>query len=192
MSGLFRTDLETGFVHADADELDRKLREGDGLLWSGDPRLYLGMGILTAPQSRWEEKLGRRVQKGDIVARRYEVWRHTEDGEDVLIGHWQLSEFDRILVDLAPMRLDSPGHVDALDEIDKHNAKLEKAAGDAFVANGVEAMAHALDVWHDTENPKHTFRGMPGSRDDTTSVTPQPGDTAPLVVNDKRASAELS
>ena len=39
--GLYTTNDDTGFVHADADELARKLKYGDGILWQGDERLEL-------------------------------------------------------------------------------------------------------------------------------------------------------
>jgi hypothetical protein len=163
---LYRTHELVGYMHADAPELDRKLRDGDGIFWTGDPRLYLAMGIVQANRRMWVEELGRYVNPGEVVARSYEVWRHGEDGREHLIGRWRVEEFDRILMDLAPMRLDSPGHKDTLDEIDKHNAKLEKAASDQMKEALAEGLEHQLKLWHDRTQPKNVFRGLPGLRKD--------------------------
>lgn len=146
---------DAGFIHWEAERLDKMLREGDGIFWAGDPRLWLGMGVIE--------------RHGHVVARRYEVWRHTEEGEDVLIGHWRLEEFDRILMDLSGMRLDAPGHVDVVDAIDKENAKLE-AANDAKMHDAMgEMMEHGLKLWHDRNNPKNTFRQVGGTGAETVS-----------------------
>lgn len=180
---LYAPHDQTGYMHSEAPELDRKLREGDGIHWTGDPRLELRMGFLTAPVSRWEPKLGRRVKRGEIVARHYEVWRHTEDGEDVMIGHWNLEDFDRILLDLAPLRLDSPGHVDALDAIDANNAQVEADQSRQFKDAAMEGLEHMVRLHHDINQPKNRFRQVGGMKD----TEPDAGYT----VTDRRASAEM-
>lgn len=154
-------------MHAEADETDRMLREGDGMGWPGDPALYLSMGTLTANKTGYNKQCNKVVRAGDIIARRYEVWRHTEDGEDVLIGTWRLEEFDRILFDLAPLRLDSPGHVDTIDAIDEHNNKIIKENDDKYVDSMMQVLDHQLHLWHDLNNPRNVFRGIPGRRDET-------------------------
>ena len=159
---LYRTHERTGYMHADAPELDRKLREGDGIFWTGDPRLYLSMGIVTAERRVWVDELGRYAQPGEVIARRYEVWRHGEDGRDHLIGTWRLEEFDRILMDLAPLRLDSPGHVDTIEAIDKHNEALERENSRKLKETLMEGLEHQIKLWHDLHNPKNVFRGIPG------------------------------
>jgi hypothetical protein len=127
------------------EELDRRLRTGDGLGFSGDPRLWLGEGVVE------------NTKTGQIVARRLEVWRDNEDGSTTLIGSWHPSEQHRILYDLAQMRADAPGHVDVLDKIDAHNdvheAKVAQQAHDAMY----EAMEHALRLHHDRNNPRTKF-----------------------------------
>jgi hypothetical protein len=149
---LYTTNPDAGYMHAEAPELDRKLREGDGILWPGDPRLELRMGIISD-------------RTGKIRARRYEVWRNMEDGSEQRLGHWRLEEFDRILLDLGPMRLDAPGHVDAVDRIEKHNqaheAKVWQRGRDAMG----EMMSHAASILHDTTQPKNVFRQVGGMRD---------------------------
>lgn len=157
-----------GFMHADAVELDRKLREGDGLVWKGDPDLWLGVGVATAPKRMQHPVTGKWLNRGDMVAKRYEVWRHTETGEDLLIGHWRIEEFDRILFDVAGMRASFEGRAPStLDKIDAHNAELEKKASDEFRGYYGEMMTHLKRLVHDRTQPKNTFRQVGGSADDT-------------------------
>jgi hypothetical protein len=163
--GLYKADAAGGFVHADAEELARKLQEGDGILWSGDPRLELRLCKAEAPKSMWYSPLGRRVKKGEVLARRYEVWRHNEDGTDTQIGHWRLEEFDRILMDIAPMRMDSPGHVDSLAAVDAANDAHERVTSDRALDHMMEAGEHMAKLIHDTTGPRNVFRGIPGLRD---------------------------
>lgn len=168
--GLFRTDDSTGFIHTHAGEVDRQLREGNGMNWPGDPRLSLSMGTLEAPRTMWSNRLNRIVRKGEILARRYEVWRHCEDGEDRIIKTYRLEEIDRIIFDLAPLRLDAPGHIDAIAEIDKHNEAKEKAVMDQLHESLMEGFEHALKLHHDTNEPKNVFRGLPGRRDEVSTT----------------------
>lgn len=155
---------EIGWLHSGAEELDRQLRDGDGMGWPGDPRLSLSVGVL-------EHRLTR------AVGRRYEVWRHNEDGTDTIIAHWRLEDFDRILFDLAKMRLDAPGHVDTQDEIDKHNAAIE-ADIDAKAKDSLgEMMEHAAKLHHDTNNPRNVFRQMPGLRDEPKTEAKEASDS---------------
>lgn len=166
MPGLYASNADAGYMHADAPEMDRKLREGDGILWPGDPQLELVMAVLTWPQSCWVPELGRRVRRGEIAARAYQVLRHCEDGTDQVIGQWRLEEFDRILVDLAPMRLDSPGHVDTLARIDANNEALERENSQRMVDALGDGIEHALKLHHDTTEGRNTFRGVPGQNPD--------------------------
>lgn len=151
-----------GYVHSDAAETDRKLREGDGLVWQGDRRLELRMGILTAKRTGYHAQCRRHVTKGEVIARRYEVWRHNEDGTDEPVGHWTLEEYDRILFDLAGLRLDSPGHVDTGAKVDANNAAVEDAAADDYSQHLGEATEHMAKLVHDRTQPGNTFRGIPG------------------------------
>lgn len=171
---------EFEWLRADAKDLDRKLREGDGLGFPGDPRLVLAQGVITAEKSGYSKELGRIVRRGDIVARRWEVWRHCEDGVDRMIGHWRMHEFDRILLDLTSMRLDSPGHEDTLSKIDKANdAKDKEVLGQMRDVLG-EFADHTARLIHDTTGPRDVFHQMPGRRDaspgeasGTNSTTPE-------------------
>lgn len=170
MPGLLRPNLQTGYLHAEAEALDRKLRDGDGIFWAGDPRLFLSMGTLTADRSAWSDRLGRRVVKGEITARRYEVYRWCEDGNTELIGTWQLADFDRILVDLAPLRLDAPGRKDALTQIDEHNAAIEKKNSDAVKEAMIETLDHQVRLWHDRNEPRNKFFMNDVKQDETPSA----------------------
>lgn len=187
--GLYTTNPDLGgYVHADAPELDRKLREGDGLLWQGDRSLELRMGILTAKRTGFHPQVRRHVQKGEVLARRYEVWTHTPDGADEMLGHWLLEEFDRILFDLSGMRMDAPGHVDTGETVDANNDAVTAAAGEEYAQHYGEAAEHMAKLVHDRTNPKNVFRGIPGRRDEAkVNVT----DRA-VKITDKRASADAS
>lgn len=162
---IMRPDPELAWLRADAADLDRKLREGDGMGFPGDHRLWLGQGVITAKLGGFDEAVGRIVRRGDILGRRWEVWRDCEDGETRLIGAWKMNEFDRILIDLASLRMDSPGHVDTIDQIDAHNAAV-----DADNSRDVQdvlgaALEHTTLLVHDRTEPRNVFRGMPGLRD---------------------------
>lgn len=182
--GLYVSDALSngGFMHADAGELARKLQQGDGILWPGDPRLELGMETLAAPKSMWFTPFGRRVHKGEILARRYVVIRHNEDGSSEPIGHWRLEDFDRIIMDIAPLRLDAPGHVDALTAIDAHNDALEKTNDEIAVGVMMEDNEHRLKLWADTTQGKTMFRQVGGMRDNTTA---DKSDVVASATNDK-------
>jgi len=162
MPGVYVPNADAGYLHSDAPDLARKLVEGDGILWPGDPRLELRVGVLTWPQTCWQPTLGRRVRRGEIAARRYEVWRYCEDGSEQMVGHWRLEDFDRILLELAPMRLDAPGHVSVLDRIDTNNDAMEKANSQRMVEALAAPLEHALKIKHDTTEGRTVFRGMPG------------------------------
>jgi hypothetical protein len=154
MPGLVTPNQQFGWIRADAADLDRKLRDGDGIHWSGDADLFLGQGVVE--EVRWGRKTGK------VVARRWEVWRRCEDGEERLLGHWRMEEFDRILFDLARMRAESPEHEDVLALIDKDNAKTEdRIWAPARDALG-EMKEHGAKLLHDRQNPKNVFRQMPG------------------------------
>jgi hypothetical protein len=157
MPGLLRPNPQTGYIHAEAHDIDRQLREGDGILWPGDPRLFLSMGTLTAGRSGYSDQLGRYVHRGEVVARRYEVHRYCEDGNVELIGTWKVEDFGRILMDLAPLRLDAPGRQSTIDAIDEHNAKIAKDASAALKESMMEVLDHQVRLWHDRENPRNRF-----------------------------------
>lgn len=163
--GLLTPSNDLGYLHGDAPELDRKLREGDGLAWQGDPALWLQVGVLTAKRPGFDENLKRHVNRGDIVARRYEVWRHTEQGEDVMIGHWKIEEFDKILFDLVSMDPRSRGHVPVEERLLKAEAAKEKEESDKFRDAIGPMLEHQMLLAHDTANPKTKFRQVGGFAD---------------------------
>lgn len=152
---------DVGYVRADDKELDRKLREGDGVGWSGDPRLELRYGVLTAPKRMQHPATGRWLNRGDLVAKRYEVW---DAVDEQMIGHWTVEEFDRILFDVSRMKAGAMGRIDGVEaRIDKHNAKMDKDANDRFRDAYGSFAEHYLQLWHDRNNPKKTFRQVGGS-----------------------------
>jgi hypothetical protein len=161
MPSLYVPQSEAGYIHAGAPELDRQLREGDGLGWPGDPRLYLAIGVVRG-------KNPRTGQYG--TGRRYEVRRENEDGTDTFIAGWRLEEFDRILFDLAPLRMGNPGHVDTTDLIDAENKVIEDRVSREIRDNLGAAMEYGAHLIHDRTEPGNVFRQVGGFRDDP-SVT---------------------
>lgn len=167
---------ELGYMHGEAPELDRKLRLGDGLAWRGDIRLELRVGVALAKRSGYDENTKRHQRMGDIVARRYEVWRQMEDGTDQRIGHWRLEEFDRILLDLAGMDPRSPGHIPVADRLEKADAAVEKAKSAEFREAAGPMLEHQMRLAHDRNNPGVTFHqaGWDGPRESTATTTDPP------------------
>lgn len=158
MSSVYVPGRDGGFLHHGAVELDRQLREGDGIVWKGDPRLFLAIGV--AEETRRGFKTGR-------VARRYEVHREHEDGRTDLIGHWRMEEFGQILHDVALMRAGHEGRAEGvLDRIDKSNAAIEKAQSDVFRDKMGEMIDHAARLTHDLQEGRSTFRQVGGFRDE--------------------------
>lgn len=133
----------SGVVAPEWTDLAKKLADGDGLGWPGDPRLWLGVGVLEA--------------RGKPTGRRLEVWRTNEDGTDSLIGHWLLSEQMRVCYDLARMRAEAPGHVDTITAIDKANDELEARQSADFMDVMAPMVDHAARLYADTNGPRQTF-----------------------------------
>lgn len=153
MSGLYVPGADGGFLHHDAAVLDRRLREGDGLTWTGDPSLELRIGVLT------EKATGR-------VARRYEVWSHTQQGEDVRLGFWRLDEFHQILPDIVLMRAGAEGKVASVaDRLDAADKAMEKQKSDEFREAYGPAIEHALNLRRASEG--EVFFGQVGKGQDT-------------------------
>lgn len=166
MPGVLRPSADLDWVRADAEDLDRKLREGDGILWAGDPDLELRQGVVQAQRRVQHPKTGAWLNRGDIIARRWEVWRHCEDGVDRKIGGWRMEEFDRILMDIAGMRLGAPNTTPVLDRIDAANAEMEAKASKLYRDAMGEALEHGAKLFHDTTFGPNTFRQVGGLRDD--------------------------
>ena len=147
-----------GVIHHDAWELDKKLREGDGAMWPGDSHLTLELAVVKA-----KDEYGNRH-----TGRRYEVWRACEDGQDRLIGHWLLEEKDMILHDVAKMSLQAPAHQDTLESMRAANKQAEGRSKQLYwdAMGGMLDHAARLALDLSSHEPKTTFRGIPGSRDD--------------------------
>ena len=155
--GFLRPHGLAGFIDGASEEVARKLVDGDGIMWPGDEDLSLHVGTIVAKNSGWSDDLNRHVRAGETVGRRWEVWRHTEDGEDVRIGSWKMEDLDRIIMDIAPMRLGSPGHADVLDQVEKANEAVEKANAERFKAEAFQLLEHALKLDHDRFEPRNKF-----------------------------------
>jgi hypothetical protein len=154
----------TGFIHSEAERLDRQLREGDGLVWSGDPRLSLGVVVMAAPRVMQHPVTGKWLKRGDMISKRYEVFRANEDGTETSIGHWRIEEFDKIMHDVAKMKAGFEGRIpDVEARIDANNAAIEKENSRQFHDFYGAAAEHAMRLAHDRNNPQNTFRQMGGS-----------------------------
>lgn len=156
----------TGWSRADAADLDRKLRDGDGIHWAGDPRLDLREGVIESQKYQYVDSLKRHVQAGEIIARRWEVWRVCEDGVERILAHWLPVEFDRILFDLAMMRAESPAHTPVVEAIDAANEAHEKKVWQPYRESQLTMLDHLVRLKHDRTEGKNTFRQMPGLRDE--------------------------
>lgn len=140
-----------GAVAPEWQDLARKLNEGDGIQWTGDPRLWLGIGVL---KNTVTGKEGRRL----------EVWRDNEDGTTALVGHWLPAEQIRVCYDLARMRVEAPGHVDVITRIDAHNDAKEKADTQTYLDTMGPAYEHAARLFHERTEGKNRFF-VDGTRD---------------------------
>jgi hypothetical protein len=142
-----------GGVHApEYTELAKKITDGDGIAWGGDPRLGLSIGVVTH-------------RKSGKTMRRLEVYRYCEDGTTQLIGHWHPSQAGQIPADLARMRLGRPGAVSIIDQIDAHNDALEEAAAAARRDVLTERLARdTYRLVHDKQGHAKTSFTVPGRR----------------------------
>lgn len=147
-----------GFVHSDAENLARKLRDGDGLTWSGDRQLELRVGILE--ETRYGHKTGR-------VARRYEVYRMYDDGREEKLGHWHMSEYDQILPSIVLMKAGAEGRATSvLDRIDAHNKVIEDKKEQEFRDAYGPVVEHALALQRESEHGRHDHFQVGGLRDE--------------------------
>lgn len=148
-----------GFAHAGAATLDRQLREGDGIHWSGDQRLSLAIASL--------EETNNGIKTGRI-AHRYEVYRWCEDGVDRRIGTWRMEEFGQILFDIARLRAGAEGRAEGvLDRIDKHNDAKEQRAFAKYREKGANVIERGAWLLNRLRGePKTNFGQVGGSRDD--------------------------
>lgn len=141
-----------GYVNPEWADLAKKITNGDGLNWRGDPDLWLGLGVIEHPKTH---RRGHRL----------EVWRHTTQGEDVMLSSWHPSEQWRICYDLAQMDPRSPGHTALADRLDAADAATEKAYDDKRAEALIDALDHASRVHVAKHEPGFKFPQMPGRKD---------------------------
>lgn len=134
--------------------------------WRGDPRLSLHVAVISAGKSGYSSKVGRYVTAGQALAYRYEVWRHLEDGTDERIITCGMDELHTLLPKLCKMDPRSPGFEDTFEAAVKANDAEHKRRGDAIKEAHGEMTEHLFKLWHDRNNPKTTFRGLPGQNPD--------------------------
>lgn len=137
---LYQADQYGTFIHAEAYDLEKRLMDFDN-------RLYLKYRVVKHPTK-------------DILGRRYEVWRHTEEGEMVMIGHWRLEEFGSIENDIRLMRAAVVGGAPTAEQqMDAGNEAVEKQNSTDFRDSMGDMLEHATKLWHDTNNPRNWFGG---------------------------------
>ena len=152
-------------VPYEAIELDGRLRSGDGVFgWKGDPALSLVVGVLTASKNGY--KGGKHYRKGDLVARRYEVIRHCEDGTDQRVLSRPLELIHEIIPELVRMDPRTPGFRSTFETVNAHNEMHDRANNDAVREAHGEHMEHLWKLVHDRANGPSTFRQMPGRNPD--------------------------
>lgn len=151
----------------EAEQMADWLTDGKPELgWRGDPRLSLHVAVISAGQTGYSQKVGRYVSAGQALGYRYEVWRHLEDGTDERIITVDMNELHTLLPKLCQMDPRSPGFVDQFEAASKANDQAHAdRARDLREAHG-EMTEHLFKLWHDRNNPKTTFRQMPGSNPD--------------------------
>jgi hypothetical protein len=132
--------------------------------WRGDPRLELRLGVLEAAKAGTRK--GKYYRKGDIVAYRYEVWRHNEDGTDAEVLHRAAKDWHEIIPALVQLDPRTPGHVDTMTHIEKYNEKIDRDKGRAIAEARGEMTEHLWKLMADRRNGPSTFRQMPGSNPD--------------------------
>lgn len=142
----------------EAQQLSEWLVKGKPELgWRGDPRLSLHIGILTAKTHGRSHKTGRFHRAGDVVAYRYEVWRHNEDGTDTELFHREAKDWHQIIPKLVGLDPRTPGHVDTATEIETNNAKIEKDKTTAYREAHGEMAEHLWKLVADRQNGRSTF-----------------------------------
>lgn len=141
-----------GARYPEYEDLDRRLRQPDGMGWPGDPDLWLGIGVLS--------------QGGRQVGHRIEVWRHCEDGLDRMIGSWHPKEQHQVIYDLTRMRPDSPGFEPATDRLDREDAERARKSDEEWAENMDALLAHAKAIHRERHNPRDKFflGGRDGAR----------------------------
>lgn len=132
--------------------------------WKGDPRLYLQVGVLTAAKTG--QRNGKWYKEGEMMARRYEVWRHNEDGTDLRILSRDLTHLHEILPALVKIDPRTPGHEATMDRIERENAVIDKHREQAIGEAVGEMTEHLWNVVSERENGKQTHFQVGGSRDD--------------------------
>lgn len=160
--------LHTDDLPWELRELAKWLTDGKPEVgWRGDPRLTLKVGVLSAAQSGWSGRAGRFVKAGEPVARRYEVWRHTEEGEDVMIGDWHPKDWHHILKDLIEMDPRTPGHQSTINTMRRHNERMEAENSRRFQEMYGQLLQHAHYVHRkESSDPDFKFTGIPGQNPD--------------------------
>lgn len=136
-------------------------------MWSGDPRLSLGVKVMCAPRRMQHPVTKKWLNRGDMIAKQYVLLRWNEDGTETEVNHWQIEEFDKILTDVAQQKAGYEGKIpSAIERIDLNNSKIEKAKSQEFHDFYGAAAEHAMLLAHDRSQPQTTFRQMPGSNPD--------------------------
>ena len=146
----------------EAERLADDLTQGNPAFgWKGDARLSLFVGILACGKAGY--KNGVYYKEGEPMARRYEVWRHNEDGTDKRIMSRPLHLVHEILPTMVSLDPRTPGHEATMDRIERENKKVDADKEYAIGQAHGEMTEHLWSIVHDRNNPQNTFRQVGGS-----------------------------
>jgi hypothetical protein len=134
--------------------------------WRGDPRLFLGIGVVTASKHGTDPHTGNFYRKGDVVAHAYQVWRHNEDGTDKLVLQRRSDEWERIIPAMVGVDLNTPGRTDVMDDVIKENAAVEKANTDEWAGHYREQTEHLWRLVGERTYGRNTTYQVPGRNPD--------------------------
>ena len=131
--------------------------------WRGDPRLSLHIGVLVAAKNG--TRAGKHYRKGDVVAFRYEVHRHNEDGTDTEILHRAAAQWHEIIPALIDIDPRTPGFKPTMDKVEAANKIEHREAEYAMEQAYGEANEHLWNIVREREGGKTFFGQVQGSKD---------------------------
>jgi len=167
--------IDLANVPWEAQEVDRWLRDGNPTLgWRGDPRLSLAVGVLTASRNGVDPRTKKFHRAGDVLARRYEVVRHCEDGTDQRIMQRPLTKLHEIIPALNGIDPRTPAFEPVMDVVEREDAQKQKDVEYKIGQAIGEQREHLWKLVADRQNGLTTFRQMGGSdeRSDRNLVKP--------------------
>lgn len=125
--------------------------------WKGDPRLELHIGILRARHQ--QTRNGKTYRKGDVMAYRFEVKRHTEEGKLADIISRPVDQWTEIIPELVKIDPRTPGFENSALLAQKANEAIEKKQSEMFADSYGAAAEHQANINHERYWGKTFFGG---------------------------------